>query len=120
MIVIKHIDSTDPVSSRDGVTVTRTQKEAIGRIKKIRDKVCAPSDFNVKMPAKPKEVKRRFVDAAKAQSDHTTYKDGGDLGIVVTGSLPPAVEKAAFALKENAISAEVSSEEGVHLLLRAS
>ena len=46
---------------------------------KVHEKVTAPSDFNVKQKAKPKEVKRRFTDAAKGQSDHATAREGGEL-----------------------------------------
>lgn len=122
----------------------------------------------MKVAAKPKEIKRRFVDAAKCQSDHNTAREGGgplhrpfppspnprqpnlyvslltywalllpiyplhvplqssaechagDLGLVTKGSLPPALEIVALALKENQVSQEICTEDGCYLLLRAS
>ncbi|KAL3930346.1 MAG: hypothetical protein SGPRY_001576 [Prymnesium sp.] len=119
-ILVKHVEVKEPVSGRDGSSIVRTPKEALVRAKKIRDKICAPSDFNVKLAAKPKEIKRRFVDAAKCQSDHNTAREGGDLGLVTKGSLPPALEIVALALKENQVSQEICTEDGCYLLLRAS
>ena len=52
-------------------------RHRLRRRRKLRDKICAPSDFNVKQPAKPKEIKRRFADAAKLSSDCAESGRGG-------------------------------------------
>lgn len=77
MLLIKHMDSTDTSSHQTNSVLRRTYNDAVARIKKIREKVCAPSDFNVKVAAKPKEIKKRFIEAARAQSDHPSSSDGG-------------------------------------------
>ena len=91
------------------------------RLRKLRDKICAPSDFNVKQPAKPKEIKRRFADAAKLSSDCAeSGRGGGDLGSVMSGTLAPALDAAARGLAVGAVSEEVQTPDGLHLLLRHS
>uniref|UniRef100_A0A6U5DE34 Peptidyl-prolyl cis-trans isomerase n=1 Tax=Calcidiscus leptoporus TaxID=127549 RepID=A0A6U5DE34_9EUKA len=96
----------------------RSVEDGRMRCKKARERILAGSDFNVKQPPKPKEIRRRFADAAKKQSDDQTASKGGDLGEVFSGALPEAVEAAARLLEVGGVSAEVLSEVGMHLLLR--
>ena len=86
---------------------------------KLRDKVLAPSDFNIKQPAKPKEVKRRFAESAKQHSDHAaSARGGGDLGVVMSGTLDPHLEHAARTLAPGAVRDEIQTPQGLHLLMR--
>ena len=84
------------------------------RLRKARERILAPSDFNVKLPAKPKEVRKRFADAGRGQGDCR----GSELGEVMPGALPPPVEAAARGLEVGGVSDVSDSDEGVHLLLR--
>ena len=65
MILFKHSGSSDPTCWRTHRSIDRSVDESRNRLRKLRDKICAPSDFNVKQPAKPKDVKKRFDAAAK-------------------------------------------------------
>ena len=78
----------------------------------------APSDFNVKQPAKPKEVRKRFSDVAKQQSDCESYSKAGELGEVYPGGLLPPVEAAARSLSVGDVSEVVECEDGYALLYR--
>ena len=66
-----------------------------------------------------------FADLAQRNSDHSdTRYEGGDLGFLARGEtdedgepkLDPALEAAAFALQEGAISAIVQTESAFHIL----
>lgn len=43
----------------------------------------------------------------------------GELGLVTKGTLAPPVEAVALSLKENEVSQEIGTDEGLYLLLRA-
>ena len=121
MILVKHSGSADPTCWRSQRAITLSVDESRTRLRKLRDKICAPSDFNVKQPAKPKEIKRRFADAAKLSSDCAeSGRGGGDLGSVMSGTLAPALDAAARGLAVGAVSEEVQTPDGLHLLLRHS
>ncbi len=87
--------------------------DAEQRLRKLRERVVAPSDVNVKKPPKPKEVRKRFSDAAKLHSDCES-----ELGELMSGGLPDPLEAAARALGVNEVSEIVRTDEGVQLLLR--
>ena len=119
MVLLKWSESADPTCWRTHQPVVRSLEECRLRLRKLRDKVTAPSDFNVKQPAKPKEVRRRFAETAKQHSDHAaSARGGGDLGVVMSGTLDPQLEHAARMLAPGAVSDEVQTPEGLHLLMR--
>ena len=58
-----------------------------------------------------------FAKLAQANSDDPNSKgNGGDLGWISPGQTPPALEKAAMALKPNQVSPVVESPFGFHVL----
>ena len=119
LILIKHRDSAEPSASRDGAAQNRSAEHAARHVQKLRDKICAPSDFNVRQPAKPKEVRKRFTDAARRESDHSTARDNGAVGEVMSGDLSPELEAAARALRVGGVSDAVETAAGIHLLYRS-
>ena len=119
LILIKHRDSAEPSASRDGAAQNRSAEHAARHVQKLRDKICAPSDFNVRQPAKPKEVRKRFTDAARRESDHSTARDNGAVGEVMSGDLSPELEAAARALRVGDVSDAVETAAGIHLLYRS-
>jgi len=57
-----------------------------------------------------------FADVAKATSDDVTAEDGGDLGLVSAGSLPPQLDEALFAMSEATTSSVIKADNGLVLL----
>ena len=119
LILIKHRESAEPSASRDGAAQNRSAEHAARHVQKLRDKITAPSDFNVRQPAKPKEVRKRFTDAARRESDHSTARDNGAVGEVMSGDLSPELEAAARALRVGGVSDAVETAAGIHLLFRS-
>tara|TARA_B110001452_G_scaffold229765_1_gene205805 strand:- start:1 stop:531 length:531 start_codon:yes stop_codon:yes gene_type:complete len=119
MLLLKWNESANPTCWRTHQPIVRSLEECRLRLQKLRDKVLAPSDFNVKQPAKPKEVKRRFAENAKQHSDHAaSARGGGDLGVVMSGTLDPHLEHTARTLAPGAVSDEIQTPQGLHLLMR--
>jgi peptidyl-prolyl cis-trans isomerase SurA len=54
--------------------------------------------------------------AAEASDDDGTAKSGGDLSFIRRGEMPPAIEDAAFSLKDGELSQPVRSMFGWHLV----
>lgn len=59
-----------------------------------------------------------FEDVARAFSDAPDAEDGGRLGLLGPGQLPPAIEHAAFALQPGETSRIVPSPYGLHVIRR--
>ena len=58
-----------------------------------------------------------FAETAKAVSeDEAGASKGGDLGLVVAGTLNPAFEEVAFELEEGEISEPVLTDKGYHII----
>lgn len=64
-----------------------------------------------------REGSRSFADVAREYSDDKgSAAAGGDLGWITQGSLVPAFEQVAFALKEGDVSEVVETEFGFHII----
>ena len=74
----------------------------------------AASDFDLRKLAKPKEIQRRFTTLAKIEA----RSKGGAGTLMEVCELPLALKYAAAPLDIWAVSPEIETEEGVHLLMR--
>ena len=60
----------------------------------------------------------KFGEIALAHSDCSSHAKNGDLGFFGPGQMQKAFEEGAYALQVGQISDIVSSDSGVHLILR--
>jgi NIMA-interacting peptidyl-prolyl cis-trans isomerase 1 len=60
----------------------------------------------------------RFAELARQYSDCSSASNGGDLGKFGPGQMQKPFEDATYALKVGEMSPIVSTESGVHIILR--
>lgn len=80
----------------------RSEKEALARAQQARKELDAGKSFA--------EVAHSYSD------DASTASNGGDLGMLSKGTLPPKLEAALDTLKVGEVSQPVVADSGVHLL----
>lgn len=116
-ILVKHQDSRRPASWRqDPIVIPKSV--AFEKIKSIRKSIVqavTDSDYTVESEV---ILRERFENLAKEESDCTSAKRGGDLGVFPRGKMQPSFEKAAFGLKVNEMSGPIESDSGIHIILR--
>ena len=103
-ILQKHSGSRRPFDSYRNKAVTRSKEEALANIKKFRE------DMVGRSPA--------FEEIAKAYSECGSAAKNGDLGEFERGQMQQSFEEAAFKLKVGELSQPVSSDSGIHIILR--
>ncbi|KAJ2765998.1 Peptidyl-prolyl cis-trans isomerase NIMA-interacting protein 1 [Coemansia nantahalensis] len=104
-ILVKHEGSRRPSSWREE-TITRTEAEAVDMINAILQRLIS------------KDKPERFEDIAAAESDCSSAKRGGDLGLFEPGAMQKPFEDAVLGLKVGKISGPVKTQSGVHIILR--
>jgi len=105
-LLVKHQGSRRPASWRDpdGVQITkRTKEEAIATLMAFHDRITKGEDF---------------AQLASQNSDCSSAKNGGDLGMFGRGAMQKPFEDASFALGVGQMSGMVDTDSGVHILLR--
>jgi len=102
-LLVKHKDSRRPSSWKEE-KITRTKEEAIGILQGFRERI-----VNKEVP---------FEELASRESDCSSAKQGGDLGVFGPGQMQKPFEDASFALKVGELSDIVSTDSGVHIILR--
>ena len=55
---------------------------------------------------------------AKTESDCSSAKNGGDLGVFGPGTMQKPFEEASFKLKVGELSEPVFTDSGIHIILR--
>eukprot|EP00466_Bigelowiella_natans_P002474 jgi/Bigna1/83636/fgenesh1_pg.112_\ len=105
-IIRKHKDSRRPASWRNP-KVTDTKEEATEALKKIRNQILAAPRLEV-----------AFRKIAKEESDCGSAKKEGDLGKFRRGKMQKAFENASFALEVGELSDIISTDSGMHIILR--
>lgn len=108
-ILRKHAGSRRPSSWRHA-TITQSKEEAAEQITQFREQLLACST--------PEELRNKFIAIAHEESDCSSAKNGGDLGMFSTGKMQKSFEAASFALKVDELSGLVDSDSGIHIILR--
>eukprot|EP00919_Chromeraceae_sp_WS-2016_P059844 GHVR01142226.1.p1 GENE.GHVR01142226.1~~GHVR01142226.1.p1 ORF type:complete len:115 (+),score=23.22 GHVR01142226.1:32-376(+) len=105
-LLLKHTGSRNPLSRRDGKTVSRTKQEAHDELNEILKNIsnnCTEDTFS---------------NLSAEYSECSSYKKGGDLGEYGKGVMDPEFEKYSFSLGVNQLSGIVDSASGSHLIFR--
>jgi NIMA-interacting peptidyl-prolyl cis-trans isomerase 1 len=111
-ILKKHRGSRRPSSWRCNV-ITQTEQEAETQIRQFRDalEVSYGSQGSQAMV-------QLFRQIAAAESDCGSHDRGGDLGLFSRGQMQKPFEEASFALQVGQLSELVSTDSGIHIILR--
>ena len=112
-LLIKHTSSRNPVSRRTGETITLTPEAAASELTELRK-------FIESEVASGKDLSSVFANAASARSDCGSFRNGGDLGPFGRGQMQKPFEDASFGLSVGQLSDIVSSDSGLHIILRTS
>ncbi|XP_022107757.1 peptidyl-prolyl cis-trans isomerase Pin1-like [Acanthaster planci] len=102
-LLVKHRDSRRPSSWKEE-KITRTKEEAIKLLKGFREAIV--------------NEQVSFASLASTESDCSSARKGGDLGFFGPGQMQKPFEEASFKLKVGEISDIVSTDSGVHIIMR--
>ncbi|CAM9739162.1 unnamed protein product, partial [Laminaria digitata] len=105
-ILVKHKMSRRPASWQDptGMAIKqRTPAQATAMLQGLHGSIKTQDDFSK---------------VAMTKSDCSSAKRGGDLGSFSRGKMQRAFEDAAFGLVVGGVSGIVSTDSGVHLIMR--
>ncbi|KAK7695198.1 hypothetical protein QCA50_002388 [Cerrena zonata] len=102
-LLVKHRDSRRPSSWKEA-DITRSKEEAIDILKGYQREIDGSED--------------KFIELATKHSDCSSHSSGGDLGTFKSGQMQKPFEDAAFSLQVGQFSDIVSTDSGVHLILR--
>lgn len=86
-------------------TVTRSREEARALAEEVHRRVT--------------EGREEFAKVASERSDCRSRADGGGLGVIVRGQMPPTFEDVAFSLDPGQVSHVVETEAGFHVIICA-
>lgn len=84
--------------------ITRSQDEAVDILKGYQAQINGSAD--------------KFTELAGQHSDCSSHSNGGDLGWFGRGAMQKPFEDAAFGLEVGQMSDIISTESGVHVVLR--
>jgi len=103
-ILQKHINSRNPVDSYRNKKITRSSEEALDNIMNFRELIV--------------NGQSKFEDIAKEYSECRSAANCGDLGYFGRNEMQKEFEDVAFSLEKGELSQPVSSDSGIHIILR--
>jgi NIMA-interacting peptidyl-prolyl cis-trans isomerase 1 len=104
-ILQKHIESRNPNDSYRNKTITRSPQEALENILQIRQFLLEKGLDN-------------FGPLAKQYSECRSAGSDGDLGYFGRNEMQKPFEDISFSLKVGELSEPVSTDSGIHIILR--
>ncbi|KAJ7687347.1 hypothetical protein B0H17DRAFT_1160450 [Mycena rosella] len=102
-LLVKHSGSRRPSSWKEN-NITRSKEEAIDILRGYQTQIGTSAD--------------KFSELASQHSDCSSHAQGGDLGWFGHGQMQKPFEDAAYGLEVGQISDVISSDSGVHLVMR--
>ncbi|KAF9532097.1 hypothetical protein CPB83DRAFT_848339 [Crepidotus variabilis] len=102
-LLVKHKDSRRPSSWKEN-NITRTKEEAIEILRGYQTEINGSPDT--------------FAKLASEHSDCSSHSNNGDLGWFGKGQMQKPFEDGTFALEVGKMSDVISTDSGVHLILR--
>ncbi|XP_055897594.1 putative peptidyl-prolyl cis-trans isomerase dodo [Biomphalaria glabrata] len=102
-LLVKHRDSRRPQNWK-GEQITRSKEEALELLQKYRNKIV--------------NEEASFAELAEKYSDCSSARKGGDLGPFGPGQMQRPFEEASFKLQVGELSEPISTDSGVHIILR--
>ncbi|KAF9041164.1 hypothetical protein BDP27DRAFT_1347359 [Rhodocollybia butyracea] len=102
-LLVKHNQSRRPASWKEA-SITRSKDEAIEILKGYQSTIGGSGE--------------KFAELAQVHSDCSSHEKGGDLGFFGRGQMQKPFEEAAYGLEVGEISDIISTESGVHLVMR--
>ncbi|RPD64570.1 rotamase-domain-containing protein [Lentinus tigrinus ALCF2SS1-7] len=102
-LLVKHRDSRRPSSWKEA-KITRSKEEAIEMLEEYASEINGSPE--------------KFAELASKYSDCSSHSNGGDLGYFKPGQMQKPFEDATYSLKVGEISDVISTDSGVHLILR--
>jgi len=102
-LLVKHQGSRRPSSWKEP-NITRSQSEAVETLLGYAAQINGDS--------------AKFAELAKVHSDCSSHEKGGDLGFFGRGQMQRPFEDATYSLKVGEMSDVITTDSGVHLILR--
>ncbi|KAJ6520189.1 rotamase-domain-containing protein [Mycena sanguinolenta] len=102
-LLVKHSGSRRPASWKES-NITRSKDEAITILKGYQAQIGTSAET--------------FSELAKEHSDCSSHEKGGDLGWFGHGQMQKPFEEAAYGLQVGQISDVITTDSGVHLVMR--
>ena len=108
--IVKHTQEAHPSGNKP---ITRSKEEALVRLAEIRKSLSLQVQGG-----DAGSLRSCFERWAKAESDCSSARKGGDLGSFRFSRMQRPFSEAAFGLQEGELSGPVDTQSGVHLILR--
>ncbi|KAF8641127.1 hypothetical protein AX17_000769 [Amanita inopinata Kibby_2008] len=102
-LLVKHRGSRRPSSWKEA-NITRSKEDAIGILREYQARINGSAEI--------------FAQLAQQHSDCSSHTNGGDLGWFGRGQMQKPFEEAVYGLEVGQMSDVVSTDSGVHLILR--